>query len=119
MDRIRLSGLQVWGRHGVLAHEHESGQRFVVDVVLEVDLRPAAANDDLAQTVDYGQLATDIAGIVAGPPRALIEAVAEDIATHCLGDDRVTAVEVTVHKPSAPVPVSVDDVSVTVRRGRP
>ena len=116
MDRIRLTGLTAWGRHGVLAHEREFGQRFVVDVVLDLDLAPAAISDDLADTVDYGALATDVAGIVAGPPRHLIEALAGDIADHCLRDDRVVAVEITVHKPSAPVPVGVDDVSVTVRR---
>lgn len=116
MDRIRLTGLQAWGRHGVLAQEREHGQRFVVDVTLDVDLAPAAASDDLADTVDYGTLAADIADIVRGPAHELIESLAGAIADHCLDDGRVTAVEVTVHKPSAPVPVAVDDVSVTVRR---
>lgn len=116
MDRIRLTGLSAWGRHGVLAHEREFGQRFVIDVVLDLDLAPAAASDELADTVDYGTLARAVADIVAGPAHDLIEALAGDIADRCLSDDRVVAVEVTVHKPSAPVPVDVDDVSVTVRR---
>jgi len=116
MDSIRLTGLQAWGRHGVLAHEREFGQRFVVDVRLDLDLAAAGASDDLDDTIDYGELSSAIAALVGGTPRDLIETLASDIADHCLRDDRVRAVEVTVHKPSAPVTVAVDDVSVTVRR---
>lgn len=117
-DRIALRGIQVFGRHGVLAAEHQQGQAFLVDVVLELDLRPAGQSDDLAQTVDYGVLAGDVAAIVAGEPVALIEALAERVADRCLADSRVRATEVTVHKPHAPVPVPLDDVTVTIRRSR-
>lgn len=118
MDRITITGIEAFGHHGVLAHEREYGQRFVVDVALGVDLAPAGASDDLADTVDYGTLSGEVAAIVAGEAYDLIEAVAERIATRCLEDARVQAVEVTVHKPSAPVPVVADEVSVTIRRVR-
>ncbi len=118
MDRITITGIEVFGHHGVLPHEREFGQRFVVDVSLGVDLAAAGASDDLADTVDYGRLSGDIAAIVAGPPVDLIETVAERIATRCLEDQRVLAAEVTVHKPSAPVPVVAAEVSVTIRRVR-
>ena len=118
MDRITITGIEAFGHHGVLAHEREYGQRFVVDVTLELDLRAAGASDDLADTVDYGSLSADVGALVAGEPCDLIEALAERIATRCLADARVGAVQVTVHKPSAPVPVVADEVSVTIRRVR-
>lgn len=118
-DRIQLRGLTVRGHHGVFAHEREDGQVFQVDLTLWVDLAPAAESDELADTVDYGALAQQAAEIVAGPPVNLIETVAGRIAEAVLSDTRIDAVEVTVHKPSAPIPLTFEDVSVTVRRLRP
>jgi 7,8-dihydroneopterin aldolase/epimerase/oxygenase len=121
-DRIALRGLRVRGHHGVLDHERRDGQDFVLDLVLDVDLGPAGASDDLADTVDYGALAEGAAAVVAGPPRQLIEAVAAEVADQVLADPRVAAVEVTLHKPQAPIGVPFDDVAVVVRReqrGRP
>lgn len=117
-DRIRLSGLTVWGRHGVFDHERRDGQDFVVDVVLELDLSAAAVSDDVADTVDYGALAQGVADIISGEPVSLIETLADRIVHVGLSDARVFAVEVTVHKPQAPIPLSFEDVSVTVRRER-
>lgn len=129
-DRITLTGLRVEGRHGVFDHEKRDGQPFLVDVVLWLDLRPAAAGDDLRRTVDYGELAQLAAGIVAGEPRDLIETVAAEIADAVMlrygqdgsaaaaddGAATVHAVEVTVHKPQAPIPLDFADVAVTARR---
>ena len=115
-DRIELQGLRARGFHGVLEHERRDGQDFVVDVGLDVDTAAAAATDDLAQTVDYGALAVSIAGVVTGEPVDLIETLAQRIADVCLADARVRAVDVAVHKPSAPVTVPVEDVVVRIRR---
>jgi dihydroneopterin aldolase len=117
-DRIRLSGLRARGHHGVLPEERRDGQEFVVDAVLAVDVAEAAASDDLAGTVDYGELASRLAAVVSGEPVDLLETLAERLAAVCLADPRVEQVEVTVHKPQAPVAVPFDDVSVTVVRGR-
>ena len=117
-DRITLTGLRVRGRHGVFEHERRDGQDFVVDITLWLDLREAAATDDLTRTVHYGELAERAAAVVAGEPRDLIETVAAEIADAEMADDRVLAVEVTVHKPSAPIPLTFADVAVTVRRSR-
>jgi dihydroneopterin aldolase len=117
-DRIELRGLHVLGRHGVFAHERTDGQEFVVDVVLHVDTRAAAASDDLADTVDYGGLASRVATIVGGEPVALIETLAARIAADCLTDARVERVAVSVHKPQAPIPLAFDDVVVHIERGR-
>ncbi|WP_018352314.1 dihydroneopterin aldolase [Longispora albida] len=115
-DRITLTGLRVRGYHGVYEFERRQGQDFVVDVVLELDLARAAASDDVADTVHYGELAAQLAAIVAGEPVNLIETLADRLASACLADTRVRACEVTVHKPQAPIEQEFADVSVTVRR---
>lgn len=117
-DRITLQGLRVHGTHGVFDREKRDGQPFVVDLVVWLDLSPAAASDDLTQTLDYGELAQRVATIVSEETYDLIETLAERIATETLRDARLYAVEVTVHKPHAPIPLSFTDVAVTVRRHR-
>lgn len=104
------------GRHGVLPAEREHGQEFRVDVELDVDTRPAAAGDDLAETVDYAKLADRLAEVVAGEPVNLIETLAARLADVCLSDPRVRAATVEVHKPHAPVGVRFDDIAVRIRR---
>jgi dihydroneopterin aldolase len=117
-DRITLTGLRVHGRHGVHEHERAHGQEFVVDATVWLDLGAAAATDQLSATLDYGVLAQRAAQIVGGAPCNLIETVAARIATDVLTDHRVQAVEVTVHKPAAPLPLPYTDVAVTTRRSR-
>jgi dihydroneopterin aldolase len=115
-DRITVTGLRVRGFHGVLPEERRDGQDFVVDAVLRIDTRGAAASDALADTVDYAELATRLAAVVAGEPYDLIETLASRLADVCLSHPLVFEVEVTVHKPSAPIALDVADVSVTVVR---
>ncbi|MGA9376032.1 MAG: dihydroneopterin aldolase [Mycobacterium sp.] len=117
-DRIELRGLTVRGNHGVFEHERRDGQDFIVDVTVWIDLDTAAATDDLADTLDYGSLAARAAQIVGGPARNLIETVSAEIADDVLTDQRVHAVEVVVHKPSAPIPLTFHDVAVVARRSR-
>jgi dihydroneopterin aldolase len=116
LDRVTLQGLRVRGRHGVLAAEKSLGQWFVIDVVLHLDTRAAAAGDDLSATVDYGTLAEQVAAVVGGEPVDLIETLAQRIADVALRPGVVQAVDVAVHKPQAPVTVPFDDVVVRVRR---
>lgn len=118
VDRIELRGLRARGRHGCLPAERELGQEFVVDVVLGLDTRPAAADDDLSRTVDYGALAGRLVEIVEGEPVNLIETLAERLAAVCLHDGTVIEAEVTVHKPAAPVPFPFTDVAVKITRSR-
>jgi dihydroneopterin aldolase len=117
-DRIELRGLAVRGHHGVFDHERRDGQDFIVDITVWIDLAAAAASDDLADTLDYGTLAQRAADIVTGPARNLIESVAGAVADDVMTDERVHAVEVVVHKPSAPIPLTFADVAVTARRSR-
>ena len=118
MDRIELRGLRVRGHHGVFEHEKRDGQDFVVDITVWMDLAPAAASDDLADTLHYGELAERAAAVVGGEPCGLIETVSARIADDVLTDPRVQAVEVVLHKPQAPIPLDFADVAVVARRSR-
>lgn len=113
---VALTGLEVYGRHGVHAAETALGQRFVVDLVVHLDSTAAATSDRLADTVDYAALADRVAAIVAGEPVALIERLAGLIADAALATPPAIAVEVTVRKPHVALPHTVRETSVTLRR---
>jgi 7,8-dihydroneopterin aldolase/epimerase/oxygenase len=117
-DRLTLRGLRAVGHHGVLDFERRDGQEFVVDVELALDTRPAAGGDDLAATVHYGHLAERLHSAIAADPVDLIETLAQRLADICLAEPPVAWVDVTVHKPQAPLRVAFDDVSLTIHRSR-
>jgi dihydroneopterin aldolase/2-amino-4-hydroxy-6-hydroxymethyldihydropteridine diphosphokinase len=117
-DHIVLQGISAHGFHGVLDFAKAQGQEFVVDVDLEVDLRRSGRSDLLAHTVNYAEVAAEIVGLVTGPSLDLIETLADRIAVAVLRRPLVQAVEVTVHKPQAPVGVPFGDVQVVVERCR-
>ena len=118
MDQIVLQGVSARGFHGVLASERRDGQQFVVDVAMEVDLAEAGTSDDLADTVNYAEVAADVVAVVEGEPLDPIAALAERIARVVLTRPLVEAVEVVVHKPQAPVGHPFTDVQVRIRRER-
>ena len=118
LDEIRLTGLQATAHHGVFEHERRDGQLFVIDLVVRLPLAPAAAGDDLAATVHYGELAEAVVAAVESDPVDLIETVAERVAAVALGFPAAHEVVVTVHKPHAPITVPFDDVSVVITRRR-
>lgn len=117
-DRITLKGVSARGFHGVLDFEKRDGQTFVVDVEMEVDLAPAGTSDDLVDTVNYAEVATDVVALIEGESLDLIEALADRIAAKVLTRPLVESVVVTVHKPQAPVGHPFTDVAVTVERLR-
>lgn len=117
-DEIRLIGLRATGHHGVFAHERTNGQEFVVDLVVGTEFAAASSSDLLARTVDYGMLAGLVHTQITGEPVQLIETLAENIATAVLRHENVKYVEVSVHKPHAPISVPFEDVIVWIRRER-
>ncbi|MDE0545179.1 dihydroneopterin aldolase [Microbacterium sp. C7(2022)] len=117
-DEITLTGLRVFGHHGVFPDERRDGQEFIVDLALFLDTRPAAASDDVADTVHYGELAERVASLVANDPVDLLETLVERIARDTLTHPLVERVRVTVHKPHAPIPLTFADVSVTIERAK-
>ena len=117
-DEIRLTGIEVLAKHGVLDSEQRMAQMFKVDVVARLDLGSPGSSDDLGDTLDYGSLAVEIREVVGSESHSLIERVATRVAETVLQHDRVDRVTVTVHKPEAPVEVALENVSVTITRGR-
>jgi 7,8-dihydroneopterin aldolase/epimerase/oxygenase len=102
-DRIVLTGLTFYGYHGVHPEERALGQRFVVDLALDLDLRPAGESDDLAKTASYSEVYRVVREVVEGPPRNLLEAVAEGIARDVLRASGARGVRVRLTKPWAPI----------------
>lgn len=117
-DRIDITGIEVHAHHGVLEHEKQHGQTFLIDLGLELDLTSPASTDRLEQTVDYGSLAQRVHDVVSGERWDLIERLAQRIAESVLEHELVDTVTVTVHKPEAPIPVPFRDVAVTLVRSR-
>ncbi len=117
-DRLAVHGIEAVGHHGVFDFERRDGQVFRVDLVLQLDTRPAASSDDLADTVDYGSLADRVKAAIENDPVDLIEKLAQRIADLCLADERVDRAEVTVHKPEAPIAATFSDVALTITRSR-
>lgn len=118
LDRVSVTGITGHGYHGVLPSEREAGQPFIVDITMHLDTAPAAASDELARTVDYSVVAAAVLGLIQGPAFDLIETLADRIATTVLQQPLVALVEVTVHKPQAPVGVPFGDVTVAITRER-
>nr|WP_218649425.1 dihydroneopterin aldolase [Paenarthrobacter nitroguajacolicus] len=118
VDRITLTGVTAVGYHGVFDFERRDGQPFVVDAVLYADFTKAAETDDLQYTAHYGEVAELITKHIEGEPLNLIEGLAVRIAEGILENYNVAAVDVTVHKPKAPIEVPFGDVTVSVHRER-
>jgi dihydroneopterin aldolase/dihydroneopterin aldolase/2-amino-4-hydroxy-6-hydroxymethyldihydropteridine diphosphokinase len=117
-DSITLTGLRVNAHHGVYDFEKENGQDFVIDVTVWLDLVAAAASDDVTQTIHYGELAEEVTDAARHNPVDLIETVAERIAAVVLAHPPALRVQVTVHKPQAPISVPFTDVAVQITRCR-
>ncbi|MCT1685381.1 dihydroneopterin aldolase [Pseudoglutamicibacter albus] len=117
-DVITISGISATGFHGVFDHERREGQTFVVDVKVATSFRVSAASDDVSDTLDYGLMSQAVVEEIQGGPYNLIEKLASVIVDRLMRDFAPLAVQVTVHKPEAPIPVPFGDVAVTMSRSR-
>ncbi len=122
-DRITLTGVEAIGYHGVLDSERGLGQPFIVDVVLHAEIREAGRIDQLTSTINYADVASAVLTSITGEPLNLIEALAQRIADaifelESVKTTHVSLVEVTVHKPRAPIDATFSDVSVSIVRVR-
>ena len=117
-DVITISGISATGFHGVFDHERSEGQTFVVDVKVATSFRVSAASDDVSDTLDYGLMSQAVVEEIQGGPYNLIEKLASVIVDRLMRDFAPLAVQVTVHKPEAPIPVPFGDVAVTMSRSR-
>jgi len=117
-DQLAVRGIEVHAHHGVFDFERRDGQTFLIDLLLGLDTSAAADADDLSRTVDYGALVDEVVAAVSKDPVDLIETLAQRIADVCLGHALVETVEVTVHKPHAPIAATFTDVALTINRSR-
>lgn len=117
-DVITISGISATGFHGVFDHERREGQTFVVYVKVATSFRVSAASDDVSDTLDYGLMSQAVVEEIQGGPYNLIEKLASVIVDRLMRDFAPLAVQVTVHKPEAPIPVPFGDVAVTMSRSR-
>lgn len=119
MDVIHLSGIQVFAHHGVFAEEKADGQLFVVDVDVELDAARAISTDSVHDTLNYAELAQLVHDEVKRDPVDLLETVAHRVVSAVFGFSSLPShVSVTIHKPYVAMPVTVDQVAVTIARSR-
>jgi dihydroneopterin aldolase len=120
-DRIFLTNMVFPGKHGVGEVERASSQPFEVDVEMVLDLAPAGRSDDLAQTIDYGEVFRICRSVIEGPSKHLMESLAEEIAGRVLvvgPEPGVSEVVVRVRKPAVPLAGMLDHAGVEIVRRR-
>ena len=118
-DTIFIRGLSLHAHHGVLPYEGKVGQSFTIDLRLDIDLSTAARTDKVADTVSYDQVVAAATDAFTSQKFKLIEAAAGKVADAVLARfPRVKAIEVTIHKPHAPIAATFSDVGVTLTRKR-
>jgi len=118
-DMIFITGVVIHARHGVMDHETEVGQRFVLDLELSIDLSNSSRTGGLADTVSYSNVVTTATAAFKNANYQLLERAAGAVADAVLAAfPKVNAVKVTVHKPHAPIAAIFDDVGVVLTRSR-
>ncbi|SFK39970.1 dihydroneopterin aldolase [Halobacillus dabanensis] len=120
MDKIYLNQMEFWGYHGLFPEENKLGQRFYVDLELELDLKPAAESDDMTKSIDYGAIYEVTKKIVEGKANKLVETVAENIASKLFEEfSLLEGCLVKVYKPDPPIPGHYKSVAIEIQRSRP
>ena len=118
-DTIFVTGLSIHARHGVMDHETEVGQRFVIDLELSTDMSESSRTDRLVDTVSYSNVVATASAAFKDANYKLLERAAGAVADAVLAAfPRISTITVTVHKPHAPIAAIFDDVGVTLTRNR-
>jgi 7,8-dihydroneopterin aldolase/epimerase/oxygenase len=119
-QKIKIVGLRVYGYHGVLEHERQDGQYFIVDATITIDSERASATDDIANTVSYAEIANLISENVRNNPVNLLETLSQRLADEVLfaASPWAKKVKITVSKPDAPIDLYFDTVAVTAKAKR-
>ena len=116
LDRVFVQGIQFYGYHGVAEEERRQGQRFLVDVELSMDLRPAGGSDELSASIDYAEVLRLVKEIGEREQYRLLEALAERVATALLERFPAAGVRVRASKPDPPLPGAFEAVGVEISR---
>lgn len=115
-DRVFIEGIQFYGYHGLVEEERRLGQRFLVDVELSMDLRPASGSDDLSASIDYAEVLRLVREIGEREQYRLLEALAERVAAALLERFPAAGVRVRARKPAPPLPGAFESVGVEIAR---
>ena len=119
-DTIFIKGIVIHARHGVMDHESEVGQRFVIDLELSIDLSESAHTDRLSDTVSYASVVATATAAFKNTNYKLLERAAGAVSDAIFAAfPRIDAIKVTVHKPHAPSAAIFEDVGVVLTRKRP
>ncbi|QDI91535.1 dihydroneopterin aldolase [Salicibibacter halophilus] len=119
MDKVFVTGMKFYAYHGVFPEENKLGQRFIVDVALEADLKEAAKSDDIEKSVDYGEVYKAAKQVLEGRTYNLVESIAEEVAAQVLKTfSIVERTTVKVIKPDPPIPGHYDHVAIEIVRDR-
>lgn len=118
MDILRIIGIKCFGYHGVFSIERENSQKFLVDAVIGLDTKKAGSLDDIEYSINYVEIIDLIVNCIEGKPVMLIETLCKNIADNILKSFKPLFIEITVHKPCAPLAYQVKDISLTIRRER-
>lgn len=117
MDKIFIKNLEIFANHGVFEAENTLGQKFVVSAALYTDTRQAGLTDDLARSINYGEVSQMITSYMVGCTVKLLETVAEGLAEHLLKEvSHLQKVDLEIHKPWAPVGLPLETVGVNISR---
>jgi dihydroneopterin aldolase len=114
--KIELHGIVLHGFHGVLEEERRVGQRFLVDVELDLEHEQAARSDQIDDAVDYREIVARVRQISDARAYHLLESFSAAIADALLADWPVTEVRVRVRKPDVVLDPPVEYAAVTVER---
>ena len=119
-QKIQIKGLRVYGYHGVMEHERDEGQYFIIDATIKVDAKRASSTDDISNTVSYAEIAQLIADNVRNNPVNLLETLSQRLADEVLiaSGPWAKSVKITVSKPDAPIDLYCDTVAVTAKAKR-
>ena len=116
MDKIYINGLEVFANHGVFQEEKNLGQKFVIDVELELDLSDAGRYDELDKTIHYGLLSDAIIEEFTKQSYDLLEKATYELCKFILTNYNVKAVKILIRKPWAPVKRNLDCVAVEMKK---
>lgn len=118
MDKIKIQNLEVYANHGVFPEENKLGQKFVVTMILYLNTRMAGKTDTLSYSVHYGEVSHFATDFLQNHTYKLIEAAAENLAEAILLKyDQIEKIQVTLHKPWAPIGLPLEDIAVEIERG--
>lgn len=116
MDKIYIEKMEFFAFHGVMEEEKKLGQKFIIDLVIEADLKNAGKTDNLEKTVNYALVYEKVKELTINNRYDLIEALAENIAEKILEDKMIKKIKVKVNKPSAPVQGIFSNIAVEIER---